>query len=415
MRLATTAIALSMVTAVGAACGGGSGNQDGDSSQNSSGGGNSSGSGNGSSSSSSNGSGGGDNDFGAGGGLDLGGNSSAGNSGSGASTGAGDACATKTSEAGFQQVYLAFAFDVSGSMGANDVEWRSKALKWDPVVAATKQFFLDPASEGFKASLTFFPGAGGRRQMCLRDTYTTPDVPMTVLPSPVFGEAIDAVTPADDDSWRIGTPTAYVMQGTVDFIVAERQRNPGKYAIVLVTDGYPEQCGGGADSIDVVAESVTEARASDISTFVIGVDSPQVEGAPPSLANLHQLAEAGGTGEAFMLDTGNAAATSAAFTAAIEEIRGAAVSCTIPIPPAPDGRTFDKQKVNVTYTSTTTSAPTTLGYDQSCATESAWRYDDPANPTAIVLCDGTCASVQAQFEVSLGVDFTCEDVIEVPL
>ncbi|XYI01697.1 vWA domain-containing protein [Sorangium sp. So ce1128] len=411
MRLATMAIALSMVGAVGAACGGGSGIQDGDSSQNSSGAGNSSGNGNGSS----NGSGGGDNGFGAGGGLDLGGNSSAGNTGTGSSTGAGDACATKTSEAGFQQVHLAFAFDVSGSMGANDVEWHSKELKWDPIVAATKQFFTDPASEGFRASLTFFPGAGGRMRMCVADTYSTPDVPMTPLPSPAFGAAIDAVTPPNDNSWRIGTPTAFAMEGTIAFVEAERQQNSGKYAIVLVTDGYPELCNGGANSIEAVVERVEAARASDIATFVVGVDNPPVEGAPASLANLHQIAAAGGTGEAFILDTGNAAETSAAFKAAIEEIRGAAVSCTIPIPPAPDGRSFDKQKVNVTYTSATTSTPTTLGYDQSCAAESAWRYDDPVNPTAIVLCDGTCAAVQAQFEVSLGVDFTCEDVIEVPL
>ncbi|WP_437676777.1 vWA domain-containing protein [Sorangium sp. So ce131] len=408
MRLAFRAIALSMVATVGAACGGGTDTQNGGTPQSGPGDGNPSGSGSGS------GSGYGDDDeFGSGDNVDLGGDPGAGSSGS--STGGDEACATKTSEAGFQQVYLAFAFDVSGSMGANDVEWRSKALKWDPVVAATKQFFMDPASEGFRASLTFFPGAGGRQRMCVADTYLTPDVPMTPLPSPAFGEAIDAVTPPDDISWRIGTPTAFVMEGTLAFIEAERQRNPGKYAIVLVTDGYPEQCGRGADSIETVVQHVDAARASNISTFVIGVDNPPVEGAPASLTNLHQIATAGGTEEAFILDTGNAAVTSAAFKAAIEEIRGAAVSCTIPIPPPPDGRTFDKQKVSVTYTSATTSAPTTLGYDQGCATDSAWRYDDPANPTSIVLCDGACAKVQAEFEVSLGVDFTCEDVIAVPL
>ncbi|MGK3994721.1 vWA domain-containing protein [Sorangium sp. So ce1024] len=412
MRLSTMAIALSLVAAVGAACSVNPGAEDGaDTSPNNAGGGAASGSGVGSTSGSGSGTGGSsDSGFGETGNLNSGG--SAASSGTGST---GDACATKTSEAGFQQVYLAFAFDVSASMGSNDVEWRSKALKWDPVVDATKQFFLDSASTGFKASLTFFPGPGGRREMCSSDSYTTPAVPMTVLPSPAFGEAIDAVTPPDDRSWRIGTPTAYAMEGILEFIEAERQQNPGKYAIVLVTDGYPEQCRDDSDSIEAVVERVGAALDSGISTFVIGVDSPPGPGSPPSLTNLHQIAEAGGTGEAFMLDTGNAAETSAAFTAAIEAIRGAAVSCTIPIPPAPDGRNFDKKKVVVTYTSTATSTPTPLGYDQACATENAWRYDEPLNPTAIVLCNDTCAAVQAQFEVSLGVDFTCEDVIEVPL
>lgn len=414
MRLPTMAIALSLVAAVGAACSENPGAEDGaDASQSSAGGGAASGSGAASTSGSGSGTGGySDNGFGQAGNLNPGGSASGTGTGS---TGAGDACATKTSEAGFQQVYLAFAFDVSASMGSNDVEWRSKALKWDPVVAATKQFFLDPASTGFQASLTFFPGPGGRREMCSSDSYTTPSVPMTLLPSPAFGEAIDVVTPPDDSSWRIGTPTAYAMEGILEFIQAERQQNPGKYAIVLVTDGYPQECRDETDSIEAVVERVGAALDSEISTFVIGVDSPPGPGSPPSLTNLHQIAEAGGTGEAFMLDTGNAAETSAAFTAAIEAIRGAAVSCTIPIPPAPDGRNFDKKKVVVTYTSTATSAPTTLGYDQACATENAWRYDEPLNPTAIVLCNDTCAAVQAQFEVSLGVDFTCEDVIEVPL
>ncbi|WP_437878248.1 VWA domain-containing protein [Sorangium sp. So ce513] len=412
MRLSTMAIALSLVAAVGAACSVNPGAEDGaDTSPNNAGGGAASGSGVGSTSGSGSGTGGSsDSGFGETGNLNSGG--SAASSGTGST---GDACATKTSEAGFQQVYLAFAFDVSASMGSNDVEWRSKALKWDPVVEATKQFFEDSASTGFKASLTFFPGPGGRQEMCSSDSYTTPAVPMTVLPSPAFGEAIDAVTPRDNRSWRIGTPTAYAMEGILEFIEAERQQNPGKYAIVLVTDGYPEQCRDDSDSIEAVVERVGAALDSGISTFVIGVDSPPGPGSPPSLTNLHQIAEAGGTGEAFMLDTGNAAETSAAFTAAIEAIRGAAVSCTIPIPPAPDGRNFDKKKVVVTYTSTATSTPTPLGYDQACATENAWRYDEPLNPTAIVLCNDTCAAVQAQFEVSLGVDFTCEDVIEVPL
>ncbi|XXX81584.1 vWA domain-containing protein [Sorangium sp. So ce134] len=402
MKLPTMAIALSMVSLAGAACGGAPGSGEGDGgSQNSTGNGNGNGSGAGY-----------DDTFGSGNDLGSSGNSGASGASSGGSTAAGQACATETSQAGFQQVYLAFAFDVSGSMGANDVPWRDRSLKWDPVVAATKQFFVDPASAGFTASLTFFPGA---RQMCNADTYLMPDVAMTPLPSPAFGEAIDAVTPQDDRSWRIGTPTAFVIEGTVSFIEAERQQRPGKYAIVLVTDGYPEQCRGQADTIEAVVERVDAARASDISTFVIGVDNPPVEGAPPSLDNLREIAAAGNTGEAFIIDTGNAAQTTAAFKAAIEQIRGAAVSCTIPIPPPPDGRTFDKQKVDVKYTSAVSNTPTSLVYDQACASAGTWRYDDPANPTAIVLCDDTCAVVQAQVEVSLGVDFTCEDVIEVPL
>ncbi|XXY45480.1 vWA domain-containing protein [Sorangium sp. So ce269] len=400
MRLLTMTIALSMVALVGAACGGASDSGESSGSSQSSGG----------SPTGSTGSG----DIGAGTGAGPGGTSGAGGNSTVGSTGAGQACATQQSEAGLQQVYLAFAFDVSGSMGMNDEPWHDKTLKWDPVVAATKQFFTDSESAGLMASLTFFPGAD-RRRMCSARAYLTPDVEMTPLPSPAFGEAIDDVTPRDDDDWRIGTPTAFVVEGTVDFIEEERQQNPGKYAVVLVTDGYPQLCDDESDSVEAVVRRVQAAREDNIATYVVGVANPPVEGAPESVENLQEIAEAGGTGDAFLIDTGDPAQTAAAFKAAIDQIRGTAISCTIGIPPAPDGRTFDKQKVNVTYTSGGGNTPTTLMYDQECAAEGAWRYDDPGNPTAIELCASTCARVQADAAAALAVEFTCDDVIQVPL
>ncbi|WP_437734779.1 vWA domain-containing protein [Sorangium sp. So ce1335] len=398
MRSLTMTIALSMVALAGAACGGASNSSDGGGS-----------SGGGSSPSGSAGTG----DFGVGAGAGPGGNPGSGGGSGVGSSGAGQACASQSADAGLQQVYLAFAFDVSGSMGANNEEWHDKELKWDPVVAATKQFFSDPESTGLMASLTFFPGPDQRR-MCRAGTYENPDVPMTALPSQEFGQAIDDVTPRRERDWRMGTPTAFVVEGTNSFIEEERRQNPGKYAVVLVTDGYPQLCEG-SDSIEAVVRHVEAARANGVATYVVGVANPPVPDAPENVENLHEIAEAGGTGEAFIIDTGDPAQTTATFKAAIDQIRGTAISCSIEIPPAPDGRTFDKQKVNVTYTSGTSDTPTTLVYDQDCAAESAWRYDNPASPTSIELCPSACSRVQADPAASLGVEFTCEDVIEIPL
>ncbi|WP_437562489.1 vWA domain-containing protein [Sorangium sp. So ce542] len=397
MRLPAMGIALFVVAAVGTACGGSGGDDL------SPGGSNSSG----------NGSGGDDGGFGSvGSGMTSGsGSSPSGPSGAGGSTGAGDACATHRASAELQPVYLAVAFDVSGSMGANDRPSHSKELKWDPVVAATKQFFADPASAGLTASLTFFPGAE-RRRMCSARTYSAPDVEMTPLPSDAFAEAIDDVTPGPDDDWRTGTPTAFVVEGTMSFVQQQRRENPGKYALVLVTDGYPQLCEG-SDSIEAVVEHVEEGRQDNIPTYVIGVANPPDDN-PGNVDNLAEIAAAGGTGEAFIIETGNPDATASSFRAAIDQIRGAAVSCTIAIPPAPEGRTFDKQRVRVTYASGQ-GEPKALAYDQECASGDAWRYDNPANPTQIELCEGACNAVQSDPEAALGVDFTCEDVIEIPL
>ncbi|WP_437872250.1 vWA domain-containing protein [Sorangium sp. So ce363] len=398
MRLPAMGIALFTVAVASAACGGGG--DDESLNQSGSGAGNSSG----------NGSGGDDNGFGSGG-VTSGSGAGSGDpsSGAGPSTGAGEACATQSAQAGLQPVYLAVAFDVSGSMGMNDRPSHSKELKWDPVVAATKQFFKDPASAGLTASLTFFPG---ERRMCDARTYRTPDVEMTPLPSEAFGEAIDDVTPARDEDWRTSTPTAFVVDGTVTFIEAQRQENPGKYALVLVTDGYPQRCGGDADSIEAVVERVEGARQDNVPTYVIGVANPP-EDEPGNVDNLRDIAVAGGTGKAFIIETGNPDATATAFRAAIDEIRGASVSCTVAIPAAPDGRTFDKQRVRVTYTSGG-GQPKAVAYDQECASADAWRYDNPSNPTQIELCESVCGAIQSDPEASLGVDFTCEDVIDIP-
>ncbi|XXT72732.1 vWA domain-containing protein [Sorangium sp. So ce693] len=392
------------VGAIGVGCGG-NGATDGDgSSQSGSGSG---GSGQGSSQSTTG-------DFGSGGPGANGSSGQGGSSSNGSSSGQGGACATQSASADLQPVYLAFAFDVSGSMGMGDEPWYDRDLKWEPVVAATKQFFNDPLSEGINASLRFFPSEDeDRDEKCSAETYETPEVPMTALPSARFAEAIDAVTPAPGADWRGGTPTLFVMQGTISFVEAQRRATPGRYAIVLVTDGYPAGCGDRANRIQPVADAAAGALGDGVPTYVIGVDNPPVEGAPHDLDNLHDIADAGGTGQAYLIDTGNPGATSAAFKAAIDAIRGASVSCTVEIPPAPDGRTFDAQRVRVTYQSGGGN-PTALSYDQECASENAWRYDSAANPSQIVLCDSTCATIQADPEAALGVDFTCEDVIEIP-
>ncbi|WP_437320980.1 vWA domain-containing protein [Sorangium sp. So ce385] len=349
---------------------------------------------------------------GEGGSFDIGGEIGPGSSGAGNGTPAGGgACATQTAAASLQPVYLAFAFDVSGSMGKGDKKWHDKSLKWDPVVAATQQFFADPGSEGLTASLTFFPAEDDK---CSAEIYATPDVPLTPLPSPAFGAALDAIEPVTSSDWRGGTPTAWVMRGTSALIEAQRQQNPGKYAIVLVTDGYPQGCDEASDTIDAVVADAQAAFADSIPTYVIGVENPPIEGAPDTLDDLHKIAAAGGTEGAVLIDTGDPSQTTAAFKAAIDRIRSAAVSCTMAIPLPPDGSSFDKEKVRVVYTDGANAA-TELVYDQSCATEGAWRYDEPASPTQIVLCVDTCTAVQADVAAELSVDFTCESVIEVPL
>jgi hypothetical protein len=324
----------------------------------------------------------------------------------------GQACATASSAAQLEPVHLAFAFDVSGSMGKGDEPWHDKSLKWDPVVLATRTFFEDDASKGLTASLTFFPEDGDDDERCVADAYVDPDVEMTDLPSEDFGAAIDAIEPQSSDDWRGGTPTVFVMRGTHTFVQGYREDHRGRYAIVLVTDGYPQGCDDADDTIEAVVAEAEDARGDEIDTYVIGVANPPIDDAPDTVSDLHAIAAAGGTEQAFLIDTGDPVATSTAFTQAIAAIRETAVSCALAIPAPPDGQSFDKERVAVHYASGD-GATRMFTYDASCARDEAWHYDDPSSPTQIELCESTCAEVQSDPAAAFEVEFACEQLFSV--
>jgi hypothetical protein len=324
----------------------------------------------------------------------------------------GAVCATARASAELLPVHLAFAFDVSGSMGKGDEPWHDRTLKWDPVVQATRAFFEDDASAGLLASLTFFPIDADDDERCDAAVYEDPDVAMTELPSDAFGDAITEIEPESEDDWRGGTPTLFAVQGVEASIRAYREDHEGRFAIVLVTDGYPQGCDDDADTIDAVVDEVKAALDDDeIETYVIGVANPPIDDAPDTVSDLHAIAEAGGTDEAFLIDTGDPDSTTSAFGDAVSAIRGRAITCTLPIPKPPDGRAFDKRAVAVTYGSGSTE--TTLSYDPDCGGALTWHYDDPASPESIELCDEACGTIQADPEAELGVDFACEQLLTV--
>lgn len=317
----------------------------------------------------------------------------------GASGGDGNGdCRAEFASAELKPAHLSFALDVSGSMGKLDKPYHDPELKWRPVVSAVRSFFEDEASAGISASLTFFPAADDK---CDAEAYLTPDVAMTELPSSDFGDAITAIDPETASDWRGGTPTLAVVQGSFDYLDALATTVPdAAYALVLVTDGYPQGCDD--DAISSVATVIEDARAR-FPTYVIGVENP--DGGPDTVSDLDSLAVAGGTESAIFIDTGDPEKTSGALSEAIARIRQRSVACDALIPPAPGSSAFDPNKVNVSMQ--LAGETSMLGYDQSCEAESGWRYDDPDAPTSIVLCPATCEVVQKDASAKLDVEFGC--------
>jgi uncharacterized protein YegL len=279
-----------------------------------------------------------------------------------------DACASSNAGVDALPIYLVFMVDKSGSMGGP-----SLGVKWTPAVAALKDFFADPTSANIHASLAFFKSA----DECNVNSYATPAVAMTTLPNATsFATALNANSPGG------GTPTLPAEQGAVQYAqtVAAGLKAGEKVAVVLVTDGDPNDCSSTSTNVAAAAATV----AATIKTYVIGVGT--------EVAKLDEIATGGGTAPHIQVNTTNAATTSADLRTAIGKIKAAQLSCDYTLPPPPSGKTIDVNAVNVNYT--TGGATTTLGYSADCSNAGGWHYDSTTAPTKIIMCPTICTTLQ---------------------
>jgi hypothetical protein len=84
--------------------------------------------------------------------------------------------------------------------------------------------------------------------------------------------------------------------------------------------------------------------------------------------------------------------------------------CEYAIPAAPMGETFDKEKVNVVFTDGAMMDKNIYKVDNAAACDAqngGWYYDDPANPTKILLCDVSCAEVSGDPMGKIDILFGC--------
>jgi hypothetical protein len=283
-----------------------------------------------------------------------------------------DACASSNAGVDALPIYLVFMVDKSGSMG-NENGKNVLATKWNPAVAALKDFFADPTSANIHASLAFFKSA----DECNVSSYATPSVPMKALPdATTFATALNGQSPSG------GTPTLPAEQGAIQYAqtVAAGRKAGEKVAIVLVTDGDPNDCSSTPTNVAAAAATV----AGTIKTYVIGVGT--------GAANLDTIATGGGTAPHIQVNTTSAATTSADLRTAIGKIKASQLTCDYTLPPPPAGKTIDVNAVNVNYT--TGGATKTLPYSASCTDAGGWHYDSVTAPTKIIMCPSICTALQ---------------------
>jgi hypothetical protein len=234
---------------------------------------------------------------------------------------------------------------------------------------------------------------------CERADYEPPVVEIGVLP-----DAASAVSSKIDVQWAGGsTPTVPALAGALTHTTAWSTAHPDRRAaVVFATDGEPAGCGRD----NTIAEATKLAKAAfegtpSIPTYVIGIG--------PSLDNLNQIAEGGGTKQAYLL--GSSGDAVAEFTTALNSIRGRAVSCDYKIP---DQTNIDYQKVNVQVTVGSGGTPKLVEQalsKEQCADGDGWFYDDPTAPKTISLCKRTCDSVIGSPGSKLEVLMGCKTVV----
>ena len=309
-------------------------------------------------------------------------------------------CAESHAPSRLTPVYLVFLLDQSSSMG--DGEHGNREQKWDPVTQALSAFFSGAQASGLYASLTLFPNDANPTDgfgsidypiLCASEDYTTPTVPPHLLPD---GAPFDAAIAAVDPPNEMGTPTTPALSGSIEY--AQSLVDEGKKAaIIMVTDGEPAGCSAEGNTI-FAAAAMAEEVADRVPVYVIGVGS--------ALEQLDLIADAGGTGSAFVVDIEDPEQTRTALLEKVRQIQDQQVSCDLTITPPPDGENLDPQKVNVHLS--TEHGTRILGHNQSCANDVGWRYDDADFPQVISLCKKSCALVQSSLDGGVEVAFGCE-------
>jgi len=97
-------------------------------------------------------------------------------------------------------------------------------------------------------------------------------------------------------------------------------------------------------------------------------------------------------------------------------INASSIPCVYDIPPPPNGEEIDYGKVNVAYKPNANANGQPIfnvpGGQGDCDNSGGWYYDDPANPSQILLCPSTCDAVQGSTEGSVTVKFGCATQIK---
>lgn len=248
------------------------------------------------------------------------------------------------------------------------------------------------------------------RFTCDAFRYETPVVDVATLPDAGFEllSTIDQKTPEG------GTPTLPALTGALDLAAAHAAQKPGNNVIVvLATDGLPTACdeaihqGDEAQAIANLAAVAAAGSELGIQTFVIGVFSPEEQGAAEE--SLSAIAEAGGTGQAFIVNTSGSVAGD--FREALNQVRLTAKSCQFDIVEGDEPIDYAGVWVRITRDGEEIWIPRVDSLAACDPVNGGFYYDrdlgGPTPPSAVLLCPATCSLLGASPNRMVEIFTTC--------
>ena len=332
-------------------------------------------------------------------------------------------CATATAGTQRAPVYMLIVLDGSGSMTDNN--------KWGAAIGALDSIFDDLLAKNdptFGVGLIGFSdsndatccldlGQCGLSFGCHGPYPSTADVPLASVDQAQHDRLrarIDSAGPFG------GTVTYAALQGGFGELEAFVPTAPlppnGKKVLVLMTDGVP------SDGSDTNANSALVAAQvpKEIQTFAVGVGPfPSYDLTSYDPTFLGTIAKAGGTAAAncnpaenqnvanvcyFQVTPGGSVPQlTQQFTEAINKIRSQAASCEFLLDKS--GGAADPSQVNVIYTDQNGQAHVLVQDSQS-----GWSYDDPNDPTKVILHGHDCDQVRGDPEGKISIVLGCKTV-----
>jgi hypothetical protein len=202
------------------------------------------------------------------------------------------------------------------------------------------------------------------------------------------------------------TPTVPALSGSIQYVKSYAMAHPGRtVAIVFATDGVPTSCTNNTVPAAAMAAQAAFAGTPSIRTFVLGVG--------PSLTSLNQIAMAGGTTAAHLVESGG----SAELLAALNDIRKGTLTCDYTIPIIP-GKPLDTNLVAIKVKVGSTGAEQLVSKVDDLAhcgpTQGGWYFDNNTAPTKITLCPATCNPLLMTMGSSLTVLIGCKIIVPPP-